>query len=85
MKQEYEVTNGKYKGMKTKAATKEQAVKNLKQQVRYKLTKLTVDEKNIIYVALDLMLGDYDGWHESAPSFEEGQEILVSIKRKLKL
>ena len=54
MKQEYEVTNGKYKGMKTKAATKEQAVKNLKQQLRYKLTKLTDVEKDVIFVAMDL-------------------------------
>ena len=85
MRQEYEVTNGKCKGMKTKAATKEQAVKNLKQQLKYKLSKLTADEKNIIWVALDLMLGDYDGWHESAPSFEAGQAIFSSIASKLKL
>jgi len=85
MKQEYQITEGKYKGMRTTAATKEQAVKNLKRQLVYKLSKLTADEKKIIFVALDLMLDDYDGWHDSAPSFEAGQDIFSSIVRKLKL
>ena len=85
MKQEYEVTNGKYKGMKTKAATKEQAVKNLKQQLRYKLTKLTDVEKDVIFVAMDLLFGDYDGWIEGVPTAQASEDIMSSIIRKLKI
>ena len=85
MKQEYEVTNGKFKGMKTTAATQEQAVKNLKQQVRYKNNKLTDVEKDVIFVAMDLLFGDYDGWIEGVPTAQAGEDIMSSIIRKLKI
>tara|TARA_R110000796_G_C14365177_1_gene413306 strand:- start:33 stop:356 length:324 start_codon:yes stop_codon:yes gene_type:complete len=84
---EYTITEGTFKGLKTKAKNEESAKKNLRAQINRHLNKLSKQEEAIILLALSWYVDygfDSDD-EERGLTAESVNEYRLGILRKLKL
>ena len=85
-KNEYVIPSGKYKGLKTRAKTLEDAQRNIRAKIKRIESKLTRQEEAIIQLALNWYTEySFDPEHDRGLDTEKVLIIVDRIERKLNL